>query len=175
MTPFGSVISHHDDKTIIEEQHQVIDCDFEKSDSKLDFEPPLLTESHLRKKYEIAGELFASQKTVRFAGKPSFDDDCDDEYIPDHEEMRDSYLSDDQLSDSGEKETYRSIGEYSKKGKNKKRRLNVEYDLDDGKDKLAKKAKKKLSDKIDRKPMDDGNYKIYRERIRSMIWVFYFN
>ena len=167
MTPFGSVISHQDNKdrgedTILNQKDQNVDSDLEESVSWLDFDESLLSQRN-----DIAGDLFGTKKRVRFAGKLSINDDSDDEYIPNRKEMEDSYLSGDQLSDSGRMEEDQGLAEYSKKEKHKKRRLNVVYEDHDS-NRPAKKVKKKQNEKIDRKPMDDGNYKNYRERIRSV-------
>lgn len=168
MTPFGSVVSHQenkdrDDDAVLIQKDQNFDTDLEQSVSRLDFDESVL----LSQENEITGNLFDTKRRVRFAEKSSVNDDSGDEYIPDRKEMEDSYLSDDRLSDTNRMEDDQGLAQYSKKGKHKKRRLNVEYEDFDS-SRPAKKVKRKQNEKMDRKPMDDGNYKKYRERIRSV-------
>ena len=171
MTPFGTLVSQQEGTDDDEENsgseivNKTVDADIERPSSKPDLGGSNLVKSQSRQKNAIAGDLFGKKKRVRFAEKSSLDDDSDDKYIPDDKEMVKSSSSDEQVSDIDRSEGHQAS--HSEKVKYKKRRLNVEY-VEEDSDKPGKKVKRKRNERMDKKPLDDGNYKNYRERMRSV-------
>ena len=93
-------------------------------------------------------------------GESSDSDDHDDEFVPDDNELKYSWYE-----DESEETKQGDLGK-EKKPAASKRLLNVAYREEDGFKPKKKKKIKKKSRKIDTRPVDDGNEKMYRQRIR---------
>lgn len=90
----------------------------------------------------------------------SENDNNDDEYVPDEGELKYSWYEGE--SDEG---TGREPAK-SEKQTAKKRSLNVAYREEDSLKSKKKKRTRKMGRRLDTGPVDDGNEKIYRNRIR---------
>ena len=154
MTPFGGIVENakgtSDSRGAITEQFL--------QDSGLETER--LLDEHGENKNRRTQNAHGKSLVRSLAdNRESDNDDDNDEYVPDDSELKYSWYE-----DENEVSEKRQLG----KGKSaaSKRSLNVAYREDDG---YKPKKKKKITRgrrKAGTRPVDDGNEKMYRQRIR---------
>jgi hypothetical protein len=87
-----------------------------------------------------------------------------DEYVPDEEELHDSWYDKD--THKAGRANLKTLTSSSLKHKHKQPSLNVQYTEEDAVEIKTKKGKRKATDRFKTKALDDGDDHLFRKRIR---------
>lgn len=143
MTPFGSVVLPSTSQTAAR----------------------LQTTSYMKDAVPSTSKLSPSSTNSVFSLKQMPESDSDDEYVPDADELRDSWYEEQNTAHERRKAEVNKVG-FKKR---KKAELNVKYEEEEKGTTITIRKIKRPRDVMVKKVADDGNEGLYRQRIRCII------
>lgn len=100
-------------------------------------------------------------------------EDDSDEYIPDEQELQNSWYEKDARKPSSARPSVRKVSKSSLKKKPTMPSVNVRYTEDDAVGIKSKKTKRKGTERFKSKALDDGDDHLFRKRLRYCTCIYY--